>query len=391
MLAGEKGPSVQLAMELVVALGDIYEADRLIPIASAHVSGVSYKTIREAGLKWLKEMARHAVVSVPATLNPCGRDPYQWEEMGIDPHFDQRQTEILKAYAQMGVEMVCTCTPFLIGRGANFGDHVASGESANVMFLNSAIGARTNREGGPSALAAAIVGRTANYGLHLDENRKAQVVFEVNLKRKGRAVDYPLIGTVVGEQAGDRIPYIRGARPTDDDLKNMGGAMAGWGSVGLFHVEGITPEADEQDLRGLEDIEITEGMLQERRARMCSATLDEVDLIAFGCPHLSPEEIIDIAGFLEDRERIRPEVELWLSTSRAVARSLRKEVQTIEKFGRVIVDTCQVVTPVENRHKVTAVNSAKAAFYMPKEGFGGQRIYFGSTEELLSHISRLAK
>ncbi len=390
-LSGERGPAQRTAMELLVALGDLYGADRLIPITRAHVSGVSYKTIREGGLKWLKELARDgAVVSVPSTLNPCGRDPQHWEEMGVDAHFNQRQGEILKAYASMGLEMVCTCTPFLIGRSPNFGEHVAAAESANCIFMNSGIGARTNREGAPSALAAAIIGKTANFGLHLDENRKAQVVIEVDLKKEKKRPDFPVIGTVIGEAVGTRVPFIRGVRPGDDELKNFGAAMAAWGSLSLFHVEGITPEADEQSLDGLERIHITDGDVAERRAKLSSARLDEVDLIAFGCPHLSVEELIDIAAFLEPRERIRPEVALWVSTSKVVAQSLRKEVQVIERFGRVIVDTCQVVTPVENKHKVTALNSAKAAFYMPKEGFGSQRVCYGATEDLLAWISRPA-
>jgi hypothetical protein len=391
ILAGSKGPAYQKSMELIVALGDLYGADGLIPITRAHVSGVSYKTIRDGGLRWLRDLAKGgAVVSVPSTLNPCGRDPDHWEEMGVDRHFHEKQSDILKAYAKMGLEMVCTCTPFLIGRGPDFGEHVASAESANCIFLNSAIGARTNREGAPAALAAAILGKTANYGLHLDENRRAQVVVDVDLKGKAYDIDFPLIGAVIGERTEEKVPYVRGIKPGDDDLKNMGGAMAAWGSASLFHVEGITPEADEQDLRGLERIRLTDEDLADKRRRMSTASLDEVDLIAFGCPHLSAEEIIDIATFFEGRERIRPNVDLWLSTSRVVAHSLRKEVQTIERFGYVIVDTCQVVTPVENKHKVTALNSAKAAFYMPKEGFGGQKIYFGTTQELLSHISRKA-
>jgi predicted aconitase len=376
-------------MELLVALGDLFDADGLIPITRAHVSGVSYKTIREGGLKWLKELARDGgVVSVPATLNPCGRDPQHWEEMGVDAHFNQRQGEILKAYAKMGLEMVCTCTPFLIGRSPDFGDHVASAESANCIFLNSGVGARTNREGAPSALAAAIIGKTANYGLHLDENRRAEVVIEVDVPKSKMRPDFPIIGTIIGESVGTKVPYIRGVSPTDDELKNFGAAMAAWGSLSLFHCDGITPEAETQDIKGLEAIHITPKDIAERHAKMQSAKLEEVDLIAFGCPHLSVEELIDMATFLEGRERIRPNVALWLSTSKVVAHSLRKEVQIIERFGHVIVDTCQVVTPVENKHKVTALNSAKAAFYMPKEGFGSQKIVYGSTEELLAWISR---
>jgi len=389
ILGGSRGVGFQKCMELLVSLGDLYGADGLIPISRAHVSGVSYKTIRDGGLHWLREMARAgAVVSVPTTLNPCGRDPTHWEEMGVTAPFNDKQADILKVYAKMGLEMVCTCTPFLIGRGPDFGEHVASAESANCIFLNSALGARTNREGAPSALAAAVIGKTANYGMHLDENRKAQVIVDVEMPKKAYDIDYPLIGAVIGERTEGKVTYVRGLRPMDDDLKNMGGAMAAWGSASLFHVEGVTPEAEEQDLKGLEKITVTSADMADKRRRMTDAALNDVDLIAFGCPHLSAEEIIDMAGFLEGRERIRPQVDMWFSTSKVVAHSLRKETQILEQFGRVLVDTCQVVTPVENKHKITALNSAKAAFYMPKEGFGGQKIYFGSTEELLSHVSR---
>ena len=173
LLAGEGGDGRQWAMELIVALGEIFGAEDLVPIRSAQLAGVSYKTVGDAGLEWLLDVSRTSVVSVPTMLNPAGMDLKRWEEMGITEEFAAKQRSIIRAYSRMGVDLTCTCTPYLIGHAPSFGDHLAWSESSAVSYANSAIGARTNREGGPSALASAVIGKTPRYGLHLDENRRA--------------------------------------------------------------------------------------------------------------------------------------------------------------------------------------------------------------------------
>ena len=166
MLAGEEGPGLQKAMEIVVALGRIYGAEDLVPVASAQVSGVSYKNLGDAGLKFLQEWAAlGAAARVPATLNPAGMDMTAWRELGFSEEFAQQQQAVVTAYSALGVTPTCTCTPYLVGHAPLFGQHVAWAESSAVNYANSVLGARTNREGGPSALAAAITGRTAHYGL----------------------------------------------------------------------------------------------------------------------------------------------------------------------------------------------------------------------------------
>ncbi|MCG7844749.1 MAG: aconitase X catalytic domain-containing protein, partial [Methanomassiliicoccales archaeon] len=198
MLAGKQGQGKRKAMELLVALGTIYGADRLIPITSAHLSGVSYKTIGEGGIEFLESMAKDAHVVVPTTLNPMGMDAERWREMGVGEHFAERQLHIIELYRRMGVEVNCTCTPYLLSNRPKVGDHIAWAESSALSFANSVLGARTNREGGPGALAAAIVGRTPNYGLHLDENRKATHVIEVD---EGITKDeWSLVGHAVGRK-----------------------------------------------------------------------------------------------------------------------------------------------------------------------------------------------
>ena len=158
ILDGESGEGAQKAMELVVALGKIYNADGLVDITSAHLSGASYKTIGDGGLKYLEDMVKGgAKVSVKSTLNPIGMDRERWAEMHISEEFARKQNRIVDLYGQMGIMTTCSCTPYTGANLPKFGDHVAWAESSALSFVNSMVGARTNREGGPGALAAAIL------------------------------------------------------------------------------------------------------------------------------------------------------------------------------------------------------------------------------------------
>ena len=171
MLDGEEGYAVKKSMEILVALGNIYGADRLVEIGSVQVAGVSYHNLGDAGLEFLNELAEDGKVKVLTTLNPAGMDLEDWRNLGIDPEFARKQNLVIEAFSKMGIVISCTCTPYLIGNLPRYGEHIAWSESSAVTFANSVIGAKTNREGGPSALAAAFVGKTPCYGLHLDQNR----------------------------------------------------------------------------------------------------------------------------------------------------------------------------------------------------------------------------
>ncbi|HIJ17577.1 MAG TPA: DUF521 domain-containing protein, partial [Thermoplasmata archaeon] len=154
-LAGEEGPGRQKAMELLVAIGDIYGARRLIPITSAQVSGASFKTIGDAGIKFLEDFSKEAKATVRASVNPLGLDMKRWRSMGIERDFRAKQARIVSAYASMKLEPLYTCTPYLSGNRPRTGQHIAWAESSATVFANSVLGALTNREGGPSALSAA--------------------------------------------------------------------------------------------------------------------------------------------------------------------------------------------------------------------------------------------
>ncbi len=376
MLDGEEGEGVRKAMELVVALGRIYGAQDLVPISSAHISGVSYKTIGDGGISYLEHVSKESKVRVPSTLNPSGMDSQRWREMGVEEGFARKQLHIIELYARMGVDTTCSCTPYLAGNLPRQGEHVAWAESSALSMVNSMVGARTNREGGPGALAAAIAGRTANYGLHLDENRAPTVIIDADID--GSLFQHSLLGQAVGSAIGNGIPYFRGIRPDWEEAKIMAAAMAASGAVAMFHVEGATPEAADQDLSGLETMHIGEAELTEAQDSLTGT--EDIELIAFGCPHLSEREVREMAAFLEGKEK-RSDVTVWFCTSRQVRDSMPREVAILERFGPVLADTCMVVTPVEGLFERSASDSAKACNYLPT--LCSQKVRCDSFEKLM--------
>ena len=362
ILNGEQGEGRQKAMELVTALGKIYGAEDLIDITSAHLSGASYKTIGDGGLKYLEDMvAGGAKVSVPSTLNPVGMDRTRWKEMHITEHFAEKQLRIIELYGSMGIKTTCSCTPYIGPNVPTLGDHVAWAESSALSFVNSFIGVRTNREGGPGALAAAILGKTANYGLHLDENRKPTVVIDADID--GSIFSYSLLGQAVGMAIGSGVPYFRGISPEVEEAKTLSAAMAASGSVALYHAEGVTPEAGNYDVSGLEVIHIGEDELKAAYDKL--NTVDDIQLIALGCPHLTEKEMHQIASFLKGKKKVNKDIEIWFCTSAEVRDKCPEDVRIMEEFGPVLADTCMVVAPIEGTFERTGTNSAKAGNYLP--------------------------
>jgi predicted aconitase len=374
---GERGATYQKAIEILIALGDIFNADNLITIKSAQIAGVSYKTIGEAGLEWISDLK--GKVSVPSILNPAGMDRVCWKEMGISRDFADKQEKILKAYEALGVRIECSCTPYYIFDNiASFGDHVAWSESSAISYANSVIGARTNREGGPGALAAALIGKTANYGFHLDENRKPDIFIKVDGKLHDS--DYGALGYIAGEMVGDKVPFFRlKSLPSKDELKSLGAAMAASGAVALYHVEGVTPEADKYEAP-LETITIEERQIKEvYESAYLNTGSCEPDLIAFGCPHSSPDELSKLAHLL-DGKKVKKEV--WVYTSRAIKDRNPELIERIEKSGaKVFCDTCMVVSPASERFKCMIVNSGKAHKYVPN--LCGVKSILASTEKCI--------
>ena len=384
ILDGEKGAGAQKAMELVTALAKVYGADSLVDIKSAHLSGASYKTIGDGGLKYLSDLVEGgAKVSVPSTLNPVGMDRERWEEMHISSAFAEKQLQIIDLYGRMGIRKTCSCTPYVGPNVPGFGDHIAWAESSALSVANSFFGARTNREGGPGALAAAILGKTANYGYHLDENRLPTCVIDV--EDMGDSVfDYSVLGQAVGMTMGKGVPYFRGLHDISiEQAKALSAAMAAAGSVALWHAEGCTPEAKKGlPTDGLEHIHI--GKKEFKAAYDKLNTVGDVQLIALGCPHLTEKEMHDIAALLKGKTKRNKDVEIWFCTSEEIRAKCPEDVKIMETFGPVLADTCMVVAPIESTFQRTATNSAKAGNYLPT--LCSQKVLFSDISALLKVI-----
>jgi len=378
-LLGEGTPAERLSMKILTTLGEVFGADRLLPITGAHVSGASPKTLGDAGVEFLEEFATTAKVRVRTTLNPTGMDPDRWRELGVPEATIRTQERIVAAYAAMGVEPTFSCTPYLIGHRPAHGEHIAWAESSAVVFANAVLGARTNREGGPSALAAAVVGRTPNCGLHLDQSRRATHVFDVHAPMGGYR--WSLLGLHVGNLVGDGVPYLRGLTGSEDDLKAFGAAVASAGAGGMFHIERLTPEWRQAHADGLPALRVTEADLLAARDRYTTGT--EPDAIGLGAPQLSAAEIREVADLLE---RYRPRPRVFAFTSRAVRTEAADAARRIEALGHIVlVDTCLEVSPMELWAKTTATPSGKGAIYLPT--LCGQRVVLEDLEDLFRRFS----
>ncbi|MBR0472362.1 MAG: aconitase X catalytic domain-containing protein [Methanosphaera sp.] len=369
MYNGEYGEGKAECMEILVSLGKIYDAEKMIPITSAQVSGVSYKTIGDAGLDFVVDLGQKADVELETMLNPAGVDIENWEELGFSKEFTDKQIDIIRGYESIGVMSTCTCTPYLIGNTPLLNDHVSWSESSAVCYVNSVIGARSNREGGPSALLAAIVGRTPYYGNHILENRKADMIFDVDYNFTNEA-EIGALGYYVGQIVNDKKPYFKlNNSPGRNNLKNLGAALASSGAVSLYHVENVTPEADfaknHDSFSELEVVDVDESMVKDSLDNL--STTDKIpDLVSLGCPHASITEIQKVASLLKGKKLNK---DLWICTSKAI-KSISEQCGYLDIIeaagGKVVSDTCMVVAPIEELdYEVIGVNSAKAANYVP--------------------------
>ena len=365
MLDGKYGKATKKSMEILTTLGDIFEADCMIDVVGVQIAGVSYANLGEAGLEYLSEMAEDGKVRVLTTLNPAGMDRENWQTLGIDEDFASNQNRAIDVFAKMGIITTCSCTPYLIGNAPHFGQHLAWAESSAVCYSNSVIGARTNREGGPSALASALTGITPKYGYHLEENRHGQVLVEVKTPVKGTD-EFGVLGKIIGDklvELGKKIPYISGIQnATVEELKSFCASVATYGGTALFHMEGITPEHNNYPKPSDNIFEITKRDLEKTRAELIDSDL-EIDFVSIGCPHASIHEIATIAKMLEGK---KVKKEFWVTTARPTKR-IADEVgysKIIEDAGaKFAADTCCVVAPIKGRFKGIMVDSAKACYY----------------------------
>ena len=376
MQQGKFGNAAKKSIDILIALGEIYGAEKLIEVSSVQIAGVSYSNLGDAGLEFLSEMAKDGKARVLTTLNPAGMDMENWRELGISAEFAEKQKMIIDAFAKMGVVTTCTCTPYLVGNKPEFGQHIAWSESSAVCYANSVLGAKTNREGGPSALAASLTGKTPMFGMHLDENRQAQVVVDVSAKIES-VTDFGALGYVIGKKIGNKVALIVGIKNAPiEQLKSFSASIATYGGTALYHIENITPEKtsvpDEKVAIEQKEIDNAKEFLNDDT---------EIDFVSIGCPHCTLDEIKKISELLEGKKVVK---ETWICVARPIKKIADEKgySKAIEDAGaKFACDTCMVVAPIKGRFKGLATDSAKGCYY--GRGKNNFKTAFRDLEELI--------
>jgi predicted aconitase len=299
-------------------------------------------------------------------------------------------------YVALGARPTWTCAPYQLRHRPAFGEHVAWAESNAIVFVNSVLGARTDRYGDFLDICAGITGRAPFAGLHRDENRRGQLLFDCSgLSPTTMRLDaaWAALGHLVGEVAGGRVPVLDGLAvdASEDQLKAFGAAAASSGGVGLFHAVGMTPEAgtvDEAFRGGRPDdvVEVTTDRLRSARDALTTAAGERVDAVSLGTPHYSLAEFARLASLLASGDVVHPEVDLWVSTGRDVleeAEALGHAATCRAAGARILVDTCTYVTSVLGPDiRVVMTDSAKWAWYAPANL--GVAVVFASLDECVA-------
>ncbi|MEM3854045.1 MAG: aconitase X catalytic domain-containing protein [Conexivisphaerales archaeon] len=351
-LKGEYGEGVQSAYRILVAVGKAMGAERMIRITSAHISGVNYHNIGDAGLDFLEDMSRTSRFSVKTTINPCGA-PLEGD-FGIKFSKDlvDSQLRIINAFRKMGAQGSCNCVPF---EGENIpkqGEHVSWAESNAVVYGNSIAKIMTNRESGLSALAAAIVGKTPFYGLHIEENRKPKEFINVTVKLDG-GPEFAALGYFLGKNFKDvvGISGINGA--THTELKALSASVGTYGPMGMFCL-----------VQTGSGIEFGKAELEESLASISDS--DDGEIIVLGCPFLSSEEISEFAMSLKGRVMIK---KTYLFTYKSSFDKLKANghYEELKRAGiEVLYDVCPSLSRIPELLGVRSIitDSGKASFYM---------------------------
>jgi predicted aconitase len=391
MLSGVEGEARRLAMRIVVATARATGAGRLIDVRSAHVDGCLYHG--QASLDFAERMASGgAAVSIPTTLNVASLDLLHPGTYRGDPEIAGKARRLMDLYEEMGCRPTWTCAPYQLPERPGFGHHVAWAESNAIVFVNSVLGARTDRYGDFIDICAAVTGRVPDAGLHRTENRRGQVLFRlqgVPGSLLAEDVLYPVLGHLVGAEAGILVPVLDGLPPsaTEDQLKALGAAAASSGGVALFHAVGVTPEAltlKEAFQGGSPErvVDVTPRLLIEARDSLTTSHGTELTAVSLGTPHFSLSEFEHLVRTI-DGHSFHPAVDVYVSTGRDVLAEIESRgwLELLERAGaRMVVDTCTYITPIlEPRAGAVMTNSAKWAYYAP--GNIGVGVVFGSLEE----------
>ncbi len=394
IIRGKYGEAKSKALSILVDLGKLYDAEEMMEVSQVHIDSTIYMV--DAGLEFAEHLAElGARVAVPTSLNPSAIDLERWREYRVSFELLEKCRRMEKAYLKMGATPTWTCAPYEQGMIPRFGEQIAWGESNAIAFANSIIGARTNRYGDLMDICAAIIGRVPVFGLHLSDNRKPELLIQLRGFTREMFDDeaiYPLLGFVVGEIAGDRIAAIRGIPSNVKTycLKSFSAAVASSGAVGLFHIVGVTPEAQTMEIcfQGKKPKEVSEilpEMIQDAEQRIWTIEDDMVDLVVLGCPHFSFIELRELARLMESN-KVHSSITFWVFTSRAIYRLIEDcgMLEGLNSSGvMVFTDGCPLQYPKKEwLFNSTMTNSIKFANYCYSQR--GLNVGYGSLEDCVN-------
>ena len=315
MLAGEHGGTRAWAIRHQIAVGDFFDAADFVPVAQAHIMADT-ESLGESGVTWLEELAARPAperrVRIPTITDPRGLDMASYQRLKQTDGMAELEARAVAAFEKLGVLMTNTCINYQTILPPVRGEHLALGDTGVVIYSNSVFGARSNFEGGPSALAAGLTGRTPRYGFHLPEKRRATLLIDIDCT-PNELTDWGALGGIVGRLSGDywQVPALRGIDrvPSSDEMKHFGAALASYGSVALFHMIGITPEAMRLEEVAGPSVPVTARIAAgdiSAFKREYAARVEKVDVVVFSAPQLSLMEMRTLAGMLDGRRAIVP-------------------------------------------------------------------------------------
>lgn len=405
MRDGEQGAGVAKAMDLLIRYGEALGAERLVE--TRNVCGTVTATtpfmrdfaLQKGGLDAVfsefnldsAEVVPTPKVKAFSSHLQLGFDPHHPKEMGINEQQLQFYKRSEAAAARMGVQILNTCTPYQVGNVPTRGEHCAWMESSAVVYCNSVLGGRTNTEGRESTSAAMITCRIPDWGFHRDEGRRGTLGVHLDIPVES-VEDWGLLGYWMGHWVQDSVPVIHGvgAVPNLPRLKHFGAAASSSGGVEMYHILGVTPEAntEAQAYAGQRPREVRHYGARERREtleRINSNGIDrQVDYVMLGCPHYTIEQIWEAAQLLEGR-KVHENSALWIFTPRAIKEVATRNgyTQIIEEAGgKILTDSCSAMSrAVPPGTKVVALDSAKQAHYLP--AILGLQAWFGTTEQCI--------
>ena len=350
MERGERGAAVQDAIRYQIKVGDFFGAGRFVPITNAHMMG-DIEVMGDAGLEYLRCTAeKRARCAIPITTNARCMDFAHVEALGQDAGEAEKEKKIIRFLQDMNVLTTDTCINYQTLYQPHLGEHVAWGDTGTVIYANSVFGARSNFESGPAALSSAITGRTPEYGFHLDAHRKG--TFVVNLETElNDLADWGAVGKLVGESHQNyyAVPVFTGYEPDKrrapvaDELKHLGAALASYGSMGMFHMAGVTPEAPSVEAA-------LAGNTPTDTMRISRASLDAVyagydlkegkcDLIVFSGPQQSLFEMKTLAELFDGR-KVKAGTQVFVTTSNGVKSAAAKlgYMEKLETAGVTVLE-----------------------------------------------------